>query len=345
MIKFIGFTVNHRFFENHSLPVPNTWTDLTNASYGCLLPNTPPIAICSPETDLFQHYIFQLITMAKGWDEGWIHLARIAANARIFENLDQAQSALEADEVGVLLTFDRQGFKIMESDSDCEYIVPSDGTEIQGEAIGIPVASSQKDLAEGFIDFVLSAYGQSLWLNLTSRKMPILSSAFNERLGEQAQVLYAVFNQTLRSSGVYFNDTLALDTMNSFKAYFNSVFIESHQELVDCWSLLAKAYHDGNITESEFETLATQMGTLVTIVDPITSEECKFTIDYARKTNGIVEEYRLLWTSAAKAQYQDVQNQIGLLLQNSFDRKNSYRYYDNISILPILGFRRRGSIL
>jgi ABC-type Fe3+ transport system substrate-binding protein len=44
-ISSFGFTVNHAFLDEYGLPVPHTWTDLANVTYGSLLPATPTIAM------------------------------------------------------------------------------------------------------------------------------------------------------------------------------------------------------------------------------------------------------------------------------------------------------------
>ncbi|MCK5240439.1 MAG: hypothetical protein KAR33_12860, partial [Candidatus Thorarchaeota archaeon] len=44
-ISTFGFTVNHQFLDDYSLPVPTSWTDLANATYGSLLPTIPTIAM------------------------------------------------------------------------------------------------------------------------------------------------------------------------------------------------------------------------------------------------------------------------------------------------------------
>jgi len=320
-ISTFGFTVNHQFLDEYDLPTPGKWTDLANATYGSLLPTIPTIAMGNAPDTTSNTRIYEIITQGLGWDTGWQTMARMAGSANIYSGSVETQAASENGDVGISMSIDFYGYLTQYRNPDCEYIIPEGQTIVNGDPIAIPNNAPNQEYAEGFVDFVMSCEGQALWLDPSIRRMPVLECAFRQPGAEDAQDLYAVYNQTVDTEGIDFNDTLSLQINSAFTKYFESVFTQAHTELVDTWNLLVSSYLDGDITEGEFESFASMMGTPVTIVDPDTSEEEKFTTEYAIEINekmiydaDFASTVQSLWTAAAKAAYQDVYNQVSALL-------------------------------
>ena len=168
---------------------------------------------------------------------------------------------------------------------------------------------------------MLSPEGQALWLDNSIRRMPVLESAFLEPNAAHATDLYTVFNQTIATTGIDFNDTLSLLTNSALVQYFEAVFTDAHTELRQAWGAIVQAFYDGHIDASELDSYAALMGVPVTVQDPDTSTNEKFTLEYALEINNnmiynsdFASTIQSLWTAAAKAQYIDVYNQIQALL-------------------------------
>jgi len=320
-ISSFGFTVNDQFLTDYSLPTPRTWTNLSEPIYGSLLPTIPTIAMGNAPDTTSNTRIYEIITQGFGWDAGWSILARMAGSSNIYSGSVETQAAAELGQVGISMSIDFYGYLSQYKNPDCHYVVPEGQTIVNGDPIAISNTSSQKDLAEGFVDFVLSPYGQSLWLHPNIRRMPVLREAFDQPLGSQAQDLYAVFNQTIRTVGIDFNDTLSLEINTAFIYYFESVFTDAHTELVNCWTTIVSEYYAGHLNVTQMNMFADMMGVTVTIPDPKTSLSEKFTIDYAREINhdmiydsvyaGQVQDR---WTIAAKNHYNDILGQVQALL-------------------------------
>ena len=308
-----GYTVNHDFFDTHSLPVPTTWGNLSEPIYGSLLPAVPTIAMANAPSSTSHKYIYDLIVQMMGWDAGWIHLSRMAGNAEIYGGSVEAQANVESGDLGIYMSLDYNGFFSHSINPDCEFIVPADGTSLYSDPIAIPVTTNNMSLAEGFIDFVLSPYGQSLWLDEDVLRLPIMREAFDEPGVTGMEDLYSVFNQTTRSVAYAVNETQSLVTTSSFIEYFESVLTDSKTELTACWSTLVELYYDGNITRSELDGNATLMADPMVLADPKTSISEKFTLDYALRINNdmltdssYAATVKSRWTTAAKAQYASV---------------------------------------
>ena len=312
-ISTFGFTVNHEFLDDKELPTPHKWTDLANATYGQYLTAVPTIAMGNAPGTTSNTRIYEIITQALGWDAGWINMARMAGNARIYGGSVETQAASENGDVGISMSIDFYGYLSQFRNPDCEYIVPEGQSIVNGDPIAIPINGANEADAEAFLDFVLSPYGQSLWLSDTIRRMPVMGEAFSQPLGLAAPDLYSVYNKTLINVGIDFNDTISLQTNMAFISYWESVYFLAHDELVDCWSAMVDAYFAGDLTEQELNNFANQMGTPVTIIDPLSSQTEKFTLDYATRINNNMiyndaykSQVQTAWTNAAKLQYQTV---------------------------------------
>ncbi len=318
-ISTFGFTVNHQFLDDYSLPTPSSWTDLSKPIYGSLLPTIPTMAMGNAPDTTSNTRIYQIITQAFGWDAGWTTIARMAGSSNIYGGSVETQSAAEQGQVGISMSIDFYGYLTQFRNPDCEYILPEGESIINGDPIAIPSTSPHPDLAEGFIDFIISDYAQSLWLDNSIRRMPVLEGAFH--VPGAPQDLYSVFNQTIQTTGIDFNDTLTLYQNTALIFYFESVFTDAHTELKQAWGAMVQAYYAGHINETELDYYASLMGATVTAADPISGLDEKFTLDYAIEINDnmiynadFANTIQSRWTAAAKAQYLDVYNQILALI-------------------------------
>jgi ABC-type Fe3+ transport system substrate-binding protein len=314
-ISSFGFTVNYAFLDDYNLPVPYKWTDLANITYGKNLPGLPSIAMGNAPQTTSNTRIYEIIVQALGWDQGWITMSRMAGNAGIYPGSVETQNAVENGDVGVAMSIDFYGYLTQFKNPDCFYIVPEGQTIVNGDPIAIPINAPQPALAEGFIDYVLSAEGQALWLDSDVRRMPVMREAFDEPGAPED--LYLAFNQTIQTAGIDFNDTLSLVTNAAFVPYFGAVFADAHTELVDCWNTILTAYNQSVIDEADVAYYAGLMGTPVSIIDPKTLILSVFSQEYAIAINNdmiydasYASTVTTRWTAAAKIQYLDVKNQV-----------------------------------
>lgn len=306
-ISTFGFTVNHAFLDANTLPTPNNWTHLAQPIWGSLLP-TATIAMGNAPKTTSNTRIYEIITQGMGWDEGWITMARMAGSARLYQGSVETQAAAENQEVGVSMSIDFYGYSTQANNPDCEYILPQGESIVNGDPIAIVKDTPKMNLAEGFLDFVLSPEGQAVWFTPGVNRMPVLESAFHTTEGLLHPDLYDFFNQTRENVGIDFNDTLSLEINSAFTAYFEAVYNDAHDDLVDCWQAIVEAYYDGHITIGQLDSFAVQMGTPVTITYEASPQ--KFTLDFAKEINDdmltnptFYYDMQTAWTTAARAQY------------------------------------------
>jgi len=309
-ISTFGFTVNNQFLTDYSLPTPLSWTDLAEPIWASLLPTIPTIAMGNAPGTTSNTRIYEIITQALGWQEGWTNMARMAGSAEIYGTSVDTQNAVETGDVGVAMSIDFYGYLSQSINPDCQYIVPEGQTIINGDPIAIASTSTKKDLAEGFLDFVLSAEGQALWLDDDLRRMPVIREAFDVPGITGVEDLYLAFNQTIQTTGIDFDDALSVGMNRAFIKYWESVFTDAHTDLVNCWTAIYTAYDEGRITAGELDTYADQMGAMLTVLDAKTGLPEEFTIAYATAINhdmiydsSYASSMQSAWTAAAKIQY------------------------------------------
>jgi len=309
-ISTFGFTVNNAFLTDYSLPTPTTWTDLADPVWASLLPTIPTIAMGNAPGTTSNTRIYEIITQALGWDAGWSNMARMAGSAEIYGGSVDTQSAVESGEVGVAMSIDFYGYLSQAVNPDCQYIVPEGQSIVNGDPIAIPNTSTKKDLAEGFVNFVLSPEGQAIWLDNDLRRMPVMREAFDVPGLTGVEDLYLAFNRTTQTIGIDFDDLLSLGMNRAFIKYWESVFTDSHADLVNCWTAIILALDEERISPAEFDTYVAQMGAMITVLDATTSIAEEFTIAYATSINhdmiyntAYASSMQSRWTAAAKIQY------------------------------------------
>ncbi|MFW9793852.1 MAG: ABC transporter substrate-binding protein [Candidatus Thorarchaeota archaeon] len=306
-ISTFGFTVNHAFLDANSLPTPNNWTHLAQPVWGSLLP-TATIAMGNAPATTSNTRIYEIITQGMGWEAGWVTLARMAGSARLYPGSVQTQAAAENQEVGVSMSIDFYGYNTQANNPDCEYIIPEGETIVNGDPIAIVKDTPKMDLAEGFLDYVLSPEGQAVWLTPGVSRMPVIGSAFTTPYGQNFPDLYATYNATIETSGIEFNDTLSVEINTAFTSYFEAVYNDAHDNLVLCWTAIVDAYLDTDITMEQLDNYTLYMGRPVTIM--YESTPTNFTIEFAKEINnqmiydsGFYYDMQTAWTAAANQQY------------------------------------------
>lgn len=310
-ISSFGFTVNHDFLDEYSLPKPTNWTDLAKPIYGKNLPSTPSIAMGNSPDTTSNTRIYEIIIQGLGWDKGWETLTRMAGNGRIYSGSVETQSAAETAEVGISMSIDFYGYSSQLRNPACEYVLPENQTIINGDPIAVVYNAPHYELAQGFIRWVLSPEGQQHWLVPTINRMPVTAAAFHTPIGQNRTDLYAIYNKTINNIGIEFNDTRALSWEVAMQQYFEAVLNHAHDYLTQAWAKLVSDYLDGKISETEFENYAHQLGKPITFT--FEGHTYTFTEEYAASINQQIytdsvfrDQIKSVWTNAAIAQYNAV---------------------------------------
>ena len=307
-ISSFGITINKKFLKVNNLTEPHSWIDLAMPTFGKLLP-TPTVAIGNPPYTSSNTRIYEIILSKYGWSLGWSILARIAGNSMIYDGSAEAQSAVETGDVGAAISIDFYGYTSQEKNPDCKYILPENETIINGDPIALLKTTTHKQQALVFINWILSLNAQALWLKEEINRLPIRESVFREtEIGRSRKDLYETFNKTIHVKSLSFNYTLARLYDLSIRFYFEAVFTDIHDVLVNVWKKIVSAYISGRINKTIFDNLCEKLGAPISWKNG--SKTYIFTKTYAIEINekiqhdsALIQKLQKIWSEAAINQY------------------------------------------
>ena len=313
-ISSFGFIVNEPVLNEWGLPYPKLWEDLASPEFGVLLPK-PTVAYARPTQSTSHTRIYEIILQKFGWEKGWAIIARIAANGRPYSGSVDALSAVQSGEVAVSIGIDFYGYSSEVQFPGTKYVLPFNESIVNGDPVALLKTSKHPEAAQAFIRWILSVDGQKIWLDKAVNRMPVREDVFDTPEGKQRPDLYANYIATKENIGIPFDDNLALSYEYSMRYYFDAVFADVHDSLVQAWSLIISKYLNGELTQEEFEYWAFELG------KPLSWEEngktVTFTIEFAQSINDklgsgeLLSKYQKIWREAAQARYQWIISQLG----------------------------------
>jgi ABC-type Fe3+ transport system substrate-binding protein len=327
-ISSFGFTVNHDNLAAYGLPIPETWEDLASPTYYL---GTTQHALGmgdAPETTSNTR-VYQIILQKFGWEAGWDIITRMAGNAKIFEGgSGPTRDSVITGSQAVAMTIDFYGYQAMAQNPSCEYIIPKNESIVNADPIAIASSTPHMDLAQDFVEFVLSAEGQGLWLDTDVNRLPVVYEAFDyarDNYSNDRQDLRQAFLDTVSKEGIPFNEDLAVSIYDIVTFYFQGALTWSSTNLYSAWDKLVKAYRDDvSISVEEFRSLSRSMS------DPkISLDDAKaLQIQYAANPNirdSIVTEY----STYAKNNFNKLGNKI---LNEEADSDGDGSFFDEFEV-------------
>jgi len=316
-ISSFGFTINTELLDFYDLPEPSTWEDLASTIYAVYLPTTL-VGTADATTSTSNTRIFQIILQIYGWEEGWNLLARMGANSKIFDQSGNVRDAVINKEIAIGTTIDFYGYTAQWMNPEfCRYIFPADGTIVNADPIALLTTATDTNLAQGFIEWVLSPEGQKTWLDGNINRMPVNEAVFDTPEGLQRSDLEEVFGKTQEALTIQFDSVEGASYYSAIRSYHRAVIAVANTQiqLEKLWEDLTWALEDGQITQTQFNDIAERIGNPLEIpfVDPATGETELFTKEYAQALNERIAtdvEYKQnivdVWVEAAYNHYAEL---------------------------------------
>jgi len=305
-ISSFGFIINYDMLEKYKLPEPKLWEDLAGVELAKVLPR-PAVSYASPKLSTSHTRIYEIILQKFSWDRGWSVLARMAANGRSYPGSVEALSAVQSAEVAFGIAIDFYGYQSEIQFPRTRYVLPFNQSIVNGDPIALLTTTKDSEMAQAFIEWVLSVEGQKIWLHRDINRLPIREDLFKTPEGQARKDLYRNFNVTLNNIGIQFDDELALKYEFALREYFDAAFVDTHYDLVSVWQKLASAYTQGKISKARFEELAFELG------KPLSWKQAgatvTFTQEYAISINEKIKdpatasEFAKTWRVAATERY------------------------------------------
>lgn len=160
-LSSFGILINRRGLTAQKLPDVTKWEDLAQpAMYGW-------VVIADPRKSASVRVSYELLLQQHGWDKGWPMLMRIAANSKLITPSSSAipnEVATGSVLAGPCIDFYAYGRVAEAGEGVLAYVNPSGGAAITPDPISMLRKPPHRELAEKFINFVLSPAGQRLWI-------------------------------------------------------------------------------------------------------------------------------------------------------------------------------------
>jgi ABC-type Fe3+ transport system substrate-binding protein len=256
-----GIITNERVREAADLPEVQTWADLTDPRLAGWISASDPRASGSALQ------IYEIILQAYGWEKGWAVLMEMSANVRSFLS-SSAASAVETGfgdaAYGVAIDTYGEAQAGYYGSENVSFVLPEGQTVINPDSIAILKNPPHPELAQHFLQFVLSRDGQLLWMlpkgspggathNVINR-MSVQPALYDELAGK-TPIRTNPF--TMRSDFVYSNQ-LGSKRRAILSVLIASWMIDTHDLLVPAWKALnSPATQD--LPESKQQALLAQL--------------------------------------------------------------------------------------
>jgi len=188
-VSGFGLLYNGPLLKRLKRQPPARWEDLGEARFWNLL------GLADPTQSGSAAAAYEMIVQsAPSWPEGWARLLGILGNAKKFyEGAGDAADAPGLGEAPVAACIDFYGaIRVAKYPEDLIYVSPKGQTAFNPDPIAILKDPPHGELAQRFVDFVLSRRGQALWaLRPGERDGPVRSPLGRQPIRKDVYTAYA----------------------------------------------------------------------------------------------------------------------------------------------------------
>jgi hypothetical protein len=191
------------------------------------------------------HVMFESFLQARGWNDGWGLLARLAGNTRRFDRISSTTAKDAAvGETAYALAIDFFAFTQIAAAgrTNLSFLLPVDFAAVNPDGIAILRGAPHRDLARRFLDFTLSDAGQKLWLlprghpegpsRHSIERMPVRPQLYAD-YREVSNIAHSPFDLP---AGFRYDARLAQQRRGVVATLAGALFVDVHDDLKAAWS-------------------------------------------------------------------------------------------------------------
>ncbi|MCC7375908.1 MAG: extracellular solute-binding protein [Verrucomicrobiales bacterium] len=268
-ISSFGILENLRVQKLAGLPRVSRWEDLADPKLEGW------VGAGDPRGSGTMHVMFESFLQARGWEDGWRLLARIAGNTRRFDRISSTTAKDAAlGESAYALAVDFYAFTQIAAAgrSNLSFVLPRDFTAINPDGIALLRGAPNREVACRFLEYVLSDTGQKLWFlprghpegprRHSIERMPVRPDLYGRFRGV-SNIEFSPFDL---KSGFRYDARKAQQRRGVVATMAGAIFVDVHDDLKDAWRALVKGgmppqpmeeFGRMPVTESEAKELAT----------------------------------------------------------------------------------------
>ncbi|MCX6873329.1 MAG: extracellular solute-binding protein [Verrucomicrobia bacterium] len=263
-----GICYNPEVLKRLHLPCPTRWDDLGDPRY------VGTIALADPTKSGSVARSFELLiqdqmqralakpgqgrdaALAAGWDSGLRLIQRMAANARYFtDSSSKIPQDVGQGNAAAGMCIDLYGrsyaaeLRTREGTPRVVWLAPQGGTTLSADPIGVLKGAPHPELAQAFVEFCLSAQGQTLWFGKPGtpggprdralHRTPIRTDTYTAaKLANSTLPGLAPFTD---SGNFTYQRELTGAAFNTLRQLVKIICIDSHEEMKSAWRALIAA--------------------------------------------------------------------------------------------------------
>jgi len=188
-VSGFGFIYNRPLLESAGVAPPKSWDDIAKPECFDL------ICLADPMQSGSAAAAYEMIVQSEPtWPAGWAKLLAVLGNAKRF--VDSAGAAANGPALGeapIATCIDFYGaIRVAEAPDILVYVSPKGQTAFSPDPIGILKNPPHPELAQAFVNFVLSAKGQALWaLNVGEPDGPVRNPLGRQPVRKDVYETYA----------------------------------------------------------------------------------------------------------------------------------------------------------
>ena len=266
-LSSFGIMHNEELRQFLRLPEVSTWKDLTHPDL------VGRVGAADPRESGSAHMMYEIILQGYGWEKGFELITKLGANVRGFS---AGSNAIPKDVVsgqviyGMAIDFYAYGQIAVLGDDIIKYLVPPDAAVVSPDSIAILKGAPNLEVAQAFLEFVLSDTAQKLWVLRDDdpegpkwrgglNRASVVPELYDE-LGDRCVVINPF---TRELNPIRYDAAKGGERWALINDLIGALVIDSHKDLVAAWKAINKC-KDEQKREAAIDRL-TEM--------PITAEE------------------------------------------------------------------------
>jgi len=270
-----GIIYNKALLQLENLPEPKIWEDLTDPIVKGW------VGSADPRNSGSTHMAYEIILQAYGWEDGMKLATMMGANVKTFPTSSSAiPKSVAAGDLAYGLTIDFYALsQILVHGSDkIGFVLPAGLTVVNPDSIAILNGAPNLEVAQRFVNFVLSEEGQKLWMLPVGAeggpqtdalaRMSVIPDLYEELADVTILPLDNPFEV---EPELYYNSTLGSFRYSFVNDLIGATVIDSHDELVSTWEEIIaaeKALSEEGMTSTKIGEAKDKLGEV-----PITLED------------------------------------------------------------------------
>ncbi len=293
-----------RYFGQIALADP-TKSGSANKAFEVLLQQKIQEALAKLPDDAVRYHHLRSEAIKTGWKNGLNLIQRIGANARYFTDssskipLDVAQGNAAA---GMCIDFYGRTLSEQLRDdtgaSRVQFVTPTNGSSISVDPIAILRGAPNRDLAEEFVEFVLSKDGQRLWNyragtvggteHSSLRRLPIRRDLYTaedlEKFSDPDALPYE------RKTQFEYDYELTGPAFSSIGVIIKAMCLDAHSELAEAMSVINQNQSQGRAEAALFDVSRASYRNANTEIREILKSDNK--IEAVKLSRNLTQQFR-----------------------------------------------------